>query len=177
MARDRMASLTLVGLMAFLGKQTFDTYKSNVLLDSFNLASDIEYVIDDPNISDGDYWQTPGETEVRGKGDCEDSAFYLHHLLRRKGVRSRVCFGVPNIFIRGGHAWVETEHKGKRYILDPSRGVMAPKIHPIEYMEFQNYFQNPEVRKRRDNYLRRKKAEDNQRWAACCMRFLHGLVE
>ena len=77
---------------------------------------------------DGDHWQTPGETVRRGKGDCEDQALYLHHLLRNDRIGSTVVFGIRDLEnAETGHAWVECEMFGERYILDPTCRLVAAR--------------------------------------------------
>jgi len=84
-------------------------------------AARIRYVDDEGE----DYWQSPAETIARGAGDCEDQAFYLHHLLCLKGLKSEVVFGIENLkHIESGHVWVECPSDGGVYILDPTRRMM-----------------------------------------------------
>ena len=85
-------------------------------------AGEVRYVPD----AHGDSWQTPEETARLGQGDCEDLAFYLHDLLAARGVASQVVFGIENIArAKTGHAWVECEMYGQRYVLDPTRRLLA----------------------------------------------------
>jgi hypothetical protein len=84
-------------------------------------AATIRYADDEG----GDYWQSPDETIARGTGDCEDQAFYLHHLLGIKGLESEVIFGIENLkHVESGHVWVEYPIEGDAYILDPTRRMM-----------------------------------------------------
>ncbi|HUS91383.1 MAG TPA: transglutaminase-like domain-containing protein [Phycisphaerae bacterium] len=91
-------------------------------------VAEIEYAADEG----GDFWQTPEETARRGRGDCEDMALYLHYLLRGDGIESTVVFGVRDARRdRTGHAWVECEMYGQRYVLDPTcRRMAARKLLP-----------------------------------------------
>ena len=68
-----------------------------------------------------DYWQSPAETLLAGKGDCEDKAFLLWWLWKQRGIESNVVFGV---FDGVGHAWVELTEGGHVYLFDPSFGVV-----------------------------------------------------
>ena len=84
-------------------------------------AARIRYVDD----VGGDYWQSPDETIARGAGDCEDQAFYLHHLLGLKGLQAEVVFGIENLkHVESGHVWVEYPADGEIYVLDPTRRMM-----------------------------------------------------
>jgi len=84
-------------------------------------AATIRYVDDEGE----DYWQSPAETIARGAGDCEDQAFYLHHLLGLKGLQSEVVFGIENLkHVESGHVWVEYPADGDIYVLDPTRRMM-----------------------------------------------------
>jgi len=83
-----------------------------------NTLAEIRYVADES----GDRWQAPEETIRRGAGDCEDQALLLHRLLRKDGIDSTVVFGVLDVeAAETGHAWVECELHGERYVLDPTR--------------------------------------------------------
>ncbi|MEK6895216.1 MAG: transglutaminase domain-containing protein [Nanoarchaeota archaeon] len=90
-------------------------------------AQSIKYVSD----GETDYWQTPLETEKRGAGDCEDKAFYLQELLKKRGINIKVETGVyigpSNSRVedtkesKSLHAWNEyTDDKKVVYILDPA---------------------------------------------------------
>jgi transglutaminase-like putative cysteine protease len=95
-------------------------------------AARIKYADDEG----GDYWQSPAETIARGTGDCEDQAFYLHHLLGLKGLKSEVVFGIENLkHVESGHVWVEYAAHGDVYILDPTRRMMRlrSKLPPHQY--------------------------------------------
>ena len=89
-------------------------------------VSKIEYVaeVENPDGTYEDYWQTPKETIKRGKGDCEDMAFYLLYLLRKEHIKSKIKFGYLNKITERkklGHVWVEAKKNSIEYILDPSQ--------------------------------------------------------
>ena len=89
-----------------------------------NTLAEVRYVSDEP----GDHWQTPEETLRRGEGDCEDQALLLHRLLREDGLDCMVVFGILDVEdAKTGHAWVECEMHGERYILDPTRRMLAAR--------------------------------------------------
>jgi hypothetical protein len=95
---------------------------NNPLLDAFEKATAIRYQSD----QNGDYWQSPAETKALGRGDCEDKALYLQHLLRQAGVETQVTFGLEHRKnSRQMHAWVECKLQGSLYILDPTNGFIA----------------------------------------------------
>ncbi len=103
------------------------------ILRCLDKAYKIEYV------SDGeypeDYWQTFEETEKRKKGDCEDKAFYLHHLLKEKGIESEVVFGFLDDRERKFmHMWIECQKDGVTYILEPGSNSIFRKGSQDEHM-------------------------------------------
>ena len=94
----------------------------------FARASAVKYTPDN-----GDYWQAPWETVLRGKGDCEDAAFYLWWMLRRDGQKAEVVFGFATPTSSFLHAWVEIPGVMGSRILDPTVGVSCPRsLLPVE---------------------------------------------
>ena len=90
----------------------------------FTQACTIEYAADKIN---ADYWQTPEETRMLKKGDCEDIALYLANLLDRSSIRNRFVCGVTREEILNSdfieyHAWNEVLIGFDTYIFDASHG-------------------------------------------------------
>jgi hypothetical protein len=69
-----------------------------------------------------DHWQTPGETESRWAGDCEDKAVWLYANLKMNGHKGvRLVVGRQNASTRGFHVWVVIEaSNGGFFVLDPT---------------------------------------------------------
>ena len=70
----------------------------------------------------GDYWQTPQETENNGSGDCEDKAVWLYANLKQNGYANvRLVIGKYRSFETRYHVWVTyTDQTGATYLLDPA---------------------------------------------------------
>lgn len=68
------------------------------------------------NLKKTDRWQTALETQVRGKGDCEDSAIYLADWLLARGYDARVALGRYGDI--GGHAWCVVRLDEVEYLLE-----------------------------------------------------------
>jgi hypothetical protein len=104
------------------------------LLDPYSKACKIRYQAE----LFADNWKSPQETAKSGMGDCEDQAFYLWHMFKEEGLKSRVVFGFLDMRKSQGdlHAWVEIPMGTDAIILDPSSGIMVPKsmmfIHYVE---------------------------------------------
>ncbi|RKY26946.1 MAG: hypothetical protein DRP83_03280 [Planctomycetota bacterium] len=84
----------------------------------------IKYLADKPG---HDSWQTPAQTAKLGRGDCEDIAIYFQELLRRRGYKSEVVFGLRFRYSKVGHCWVEVLHEGKTYICEPRGNAFIPR--------------------------------------------------
>jgi len=110
MRKIAILSLTLIAGCVSPDKQF--TLINNALTESRK----IEY----RDEKDKDYWQTPSETEKIGSGDCEDKAFYLNHLLKNKGVKSRIVFGLLESNRPYMHAWNEIDISNQTYLIDTS---------------------------------------------------------
>ena len=103
-----------LGLVALAGASCTNWAKVE---SAYHQARDLPYIHDEGD----DYWQSPAETTARGAGDCEDKAIYLHHLLRERGIDSKVVFGIQNVLRpKVGHAWVECQVDGSMQVLDPT---------------------------------------------------------
>ena len=122
----------------------YNPNKEQTYLKCFDKAKKIVSALDE---DEKDYWQTPKETKERGRGDCEDCAFYLYDLLDKKSVKSRVVFGD---YYNGekwyGHMWVEYKHEGVILILDPRAGRICIKDKAKDYIEFKDKEPKDKVR-------------------------------
>ena len=68
-----------------------------------------------------DEWQSPGETALRGGGDCEDLSIWLYDKMVENGVKgARICVGKKNPRDTQFHSWVMWLAGEKTYILDPT---------------------------------------------------------
>jgi predicted transglutaminase-like cysteine proteinase len=67
-------------------------------------------------------WQTARETEMLGRGDCEDSAILLTDWLLSRGFEARVALGLFLGPGGGGHAWVVVRLDNTEYLLEPTEG-------------------------------------------------------
>jgi len=68
------------------------------------------------NLTKTDRWQTAMETQIRGEGDCEDSAIYLADWLLARGYDARVALGRYGDI--GGHAWCVVRLDEVEYLLE-----------------------------------------------------------
>jgi predicted transglutaminase-like cysteine proteinase len=68
------------------------------------------------NLNRTDRWQTAMETQIRGEGDCEDSAIYLADWLLARGYDARVALGRYGDI--GGHAWCVVRLDNVEYLLE-----------------------------------------------------------
>jgi hypothetical protein len=106
-------------------------YLPQELFDAFTQAGRIEYIPDPP---DTDTWQTPAETRRRGAGDCEDICIYLQHLLAEEGMAAEVVFGLRDATATNGHAWLEADIQGRRWIIEPRSIAMFDRDKLPEFM-------------------------------------------
>jgi len=144
-AHLRLCLLVLPG--AFCSMSCF----SAIVESSVNRAAEIRYVDD----VGGDYWQSPAETVRRGAGDCEDQAIYLQHLLRRRGIRSEVVFGIEDLReVKHGHVWVECPAHGEVYVLDPTKPLMRIR-RKLERYQYYPALDQPIIEKKVRTYLER----------------------
>jgi predicted transglutaminase-like cysteine proteinase len=127
----------------------------------------------DPEI-DGqrtDRWQTALETQMRGAGDCEDSAIFLADWLLARGFEARVVLG--RFEEVGGHAWVVAILEGEEYLLESTTeaqpdGDLPPTVRSlgkryqpeVQFDRWQIFVHADPRRPSHDRYW------DNLRWLA-----------
>lgn len=107
----------------------------------FAKAREIKYVAD----KEGEYWQTPSETEKLKTGDCEDQSFYLHYLLSLKDIQSKVVVGLTStdnarkeLEKEGAtlHAWNEVVIDGEPYVLDVTSNTFRKKSNLVHWYKW-----------------------------------------
>ena len=87
------------------------------LADGTDLFQRYERDIDQFN--DTDYWVNPDHYLANGRvGDCEDYALTASSILIARGNPSMVVVGFTEPNNEGGHAWLETDINGTRYVVD-----------------------------------------------------------
>lgn len=93
----------------------------------------IKYV---PDKLGHDRWQSPAETASASQGDCEDIAIYFQHLLKKKGYRAEVVFGLRHRLAKHGHCWVEITCDGELYICEPRGNAFLKRsgVHKWRYI-------------------------------------------
>ena len=69
--------------------------RNNIIYRTDNLMWDVD-----------EYWQTPSETWISGRGDCEDGAILIYCLLHKIGVPDRLIRIACGDVIGGGHCYV-----------------------------------------------------------------------
>ena len=148
--RAATARPVLLALLALLGHVNASCVCATV--DSrLKTVTEVEYAPDDG----ADYWQTPEETVRRGRGDCEDLAFYMHRLLRDEGIDSVVVFGIQDVTdAKTGHAWVECRMYGEIYVLDPTCRLLARRA-ALPCHKYYAVLRQPELTEKLRDYLRR----------------------
>lgn len=89
---------------------------------------DIRWTADIETAGMQDYWQSPSMTAATRKGDCEDMALLLLHLLRECGITGyRLIVGT---WRGSGHAWLESV---LGTFADPTSGRLSD-IRPLDYV-------------------------------------------
>lgn len=82
-----------------------------------------------------DYWQTPLETILRGKGDCEDLAILSHAVLSNKGYKPQIyAFTYYTQKGLSGHAvcLVRGKVTGKYYLISDTHVFETPCTNAVE---------------------------------------------
>jgi len=78
-----------------------------------------------------DYWQPPSQLIQTKVGNCANKAFLLASLLRNDISAEKVHCVLGNLHQGrkpGGHAWVEVRLNSHSYIMESTRGDMAPLV-------------------------------------------------
>lgn len=108
--------MSQVGLLA----SHFPVHQTESAESLFMKARSIRYVPDNRGM---DYWQSPGETESRWAGDCEDKATWLYAQLKKNGYHNvRLVIGSYRSINKGYHVWVTFGDAQNNifYLLDPT---------------------------------------------------------
>jgi predicted transglutaminase-like cysteine proteinase len=121
------------------------------------VVSTITYTKDGtPACPNRDAWQTPLETMVRGKGDCEDTALLLADWLLARGFDARVAIGRYGDM--GQHAWVVVRVENVEYLLESTEG--TPNIEKPPFVSDVGQRYVPETLFDRENLYVRAKPHD-----------------
>lgn len=121
------------------------------------VVSNVRYVKDSTAASPNrDAWQTPLETMVRGKGDCEDTSLLLADWLLARGYDARVAIGRYGDM--GQHAWVVVRIENVEYLLESTEGIPNIEKPPFVSDVGQRYV--PETLFDRENLYVRAKPHD-----------------
>lgn len=78
-----------------------------------------------------DLWVNPGITAKIKVGNCATKSFLLCSLLRNELPAEKVCCVLGNLQQprnKGGHAWVEIQPNGAKYVMESTRGDMKPMV-------------------------------------------------
>lgn len=78
-----------------------------------------------------DYWALPSITARIKVGNCATKSFLLCSLLRNEFPAEKVYCVLGNLQQprnKGGHAWVEVQPDGARYVMESTRGDMKPMV-------------------------------------------------
>jgi hypothetical protein len=92
------------------------------------VASGCRYTTDAGD-DENDAWQTARETQILGKGDCEDSSILLADWLLARDFQVRVALG--RYAERGGHAWVVVRLDDQDYLLESTEGASTARRPPL----------------------------------------------
>jgi hypothetical protein len=94
-----------------------------------------EYVSDQEQFGERDYWQPPEKFEETRKGDCEDYALWAWRQVLQMNFPARFVVGASGRYGEG-HAWVTFEKDGKTFLLEPlawPAGLILPRLSIIRY--------------------------------------------
>lgn len=93
------------------------------------------YVSDQEQFGERDYWQPPEEFEKTKKGDCEDFALWAWRQLLHLSYDVRFVVGFSGRY-GAGHAWLTFQRDGKVYLFEPLAariGLTLPQLSVIRY--------------------------------------------
>jgi hypothetical protein len=94
-----------------------------------------EYVSDEEQFGERDYWQPPERFEESKKGDCEDCALWAWRQLLHMNYPARFALESASRY-GDGHAWVTLQSEGKTYLLEPLSwplGLTLPRLSILKY--------------------------------------------
>lgn len=116
------ADAALTAAAAQLKQQGMDSYRQ-ALADMEYLGKRLCYTPGSTGIE-----TTAAEAFAAGQGVCQDYAHIMLALLRAQGVKARYVVGM--LMGEGkSHAWVEIEHEGNWYGLDPTNQMVVDDQH------------------------------------------------
>ena len=94
-----------------------------------------EYVSDEEQFGERDYWQPPERFEESKKGDGEDFALWAWRQLLHMNYPARFALESASRY-GDGHAWVTLQSEGKTYLLEPLSwplGLTLPRLSILKY--------------------------------------------
>jgi hypothetical protein len=94
-----------------------------------------EYVSDEEQFGERDYWQPPERFEESKKGDGEDFALWAWRQLLHMNYPARLALESASRY-GDGHAWVTFQSEGKTYLLEPLSwplGLTLPRLSILKY--------------------------------------------
>lgn len=111
------------------------THRCSNFVELRRFLSSCNYVSDQEQFGEKDYWQPPEQFEQTKKGDCEDYALWAWRQLLQMNYRARFVMGAAGRYGEG-HAWVTFEKDGKAFLLEPlgwPAGLSLPRLSIIRY--------------------------------------------
>jgi transglutaminase-like putative cysteine protease len=85
-------------------------------------------------------WKTPEQVQTDFKADCKAKAIALYSILKKRGVNDlRLVIGMRTKSSKMTHAWLEMNHGGKLYLLDPT---FYNKVRTVSNGRRNDYVQN-----------------------------------
>ncbi len=91
-----------------------------------------EYASDQELFAEPDYWQHPRTFESLKRGDCEDFALWAWRRLIEIGFEAELIVGWSlSNDDPCRHAWLVFQHDGREVLCEPTRGVRADAIVPL----------------------------------------------
>lgn len=101
--------------------------KCKSISDLRNFLKECNYISDQEQFGEKEYWMPPEDFERERRGDCEDFALYAWRQLTEMGFQSRIVMG--NVGAVGhNHAWVQFENEGHRFILEPLEAIIGQTL-------------------------------------------------
>ena len=101
----------------------------------WRFLANCEYVSDEEQFGEREYWQPPEQFEENKKGDCEDFALWAWRQLLHMNYNARFVTGISGRY-REGHAWVTFEKDGRYFLLEALSwpvGLKLPRLSIFRY--------------------------------------------